>query len=104
MAISKHDFILAVAAQAGVGTQQADAVLEAVADVAARQLVADGSVRVPGLVNIEAKHYGERPGRNLRTDEPCMVPAAVRIRVKTSAPLESKFKAAAAAAPAPGLA
>lgn len=97
MAISKNDFITAISVQSGVASSQAEAVLDAISDIVARQLALDGNVRVPGLANIEAKHCSARPGRNLRTDEPCMIPASVRVRISPSAPLQTKYKAAASA-------
>jgi nucleoid DNA-binding protein len=98
MAISKNDFIAAIAEKSGVALAQAEAVLDAISDVTAQELATVGSVRVPGLANVEAKLCTERPGRNLRTDQPCTIPAAVRLRIRPSAPLETKFKAHSARA------
>lgn len=98
MPIKKDDFLGAVAQQAQVTPEQAGAVLDAVGVVVARQLAVDSAVRIPGLVNIVAKPCAARPGRNLRTGEPCIIPAANRIRISMSAPLDVKYKAALAAA------
>lgn len=94
MAIGKTDFIAAIAARAKLAPAQAEALLDAISEVTAHELATEGSVRVPGLVNVVAKQCSARPGRNLRTGEACMVPAARRIRISPSAPLESKFKQA----------
>jgi len=96
MAISKNEFIAAIAAQTNVAPDTAEAMLKAVSDIAARQLAIDGAVRVPGLVNIEAKKCSARPGRNMRTGEACMIPEATRVRVSPSAPLETKYRAESA--------
>jgi DNA-binding protein HU-beta len=93
MAMNKDEFIAAVAKQANVSTVQAEAAIDAIGVVAARQLAADGAVRVPGLANIAAKQCAARPGRNLRTMEACIIPEAVRIRISASAPLKAKFEA-----------
>lgn len=91
--MTKKEFMKDVAARAGVSVAQAEAVLAATGKVTAAVLATEGAIKVPHLVNINAKFYDARPGRNPKTGEEREVPAGFRLRVKSSAALDKAFDA-----------
>ena len=57
---------------------QTEAILEAFAEVAAKELFYGGEIPIPGLGKLRAKNFSERNVRNPRTGETMTVPATKR--------------------------
>lgn len=96
--MNKDQFLAAVAAHATeksgkrITAGVVDAVLAASGDLAAREVVSSGHVRVPGLVNLTVKRRAARIASNPKTGAPCEVAAGITVKAKPVASLASAVR------------
>ena len=83
--MTEEEFVRSAAARSGLSQDTIRESIAACALTAAEALATDDLVRVPGFVTLRARHQDERPARNPKTGEPCMVPAGIRISAKPAA-------------------
>jgi nucleoid DNA-binding protein len=80
--MQKAQFVAAVAKLALVEKEYVLLVLGAIEEVAAAQLKTEGSVRVPGLVQIKRIDRGERLVRNPKSHEEFLMGASVTVKAR----------------------
>lgn len=88
----KSEFVAAVAKETALTPKQVSSVLASIENVAAAELKATGSVRIPGLVTIKRMERGERIVRNPKTREEFVMGACVLVKAKPVTSLADRIK------------
>lgn len=93
MAINKKDFIDHMSENSGKTKKSCREYLDLVMDTFYDLLKEGETIRFCRILSVETKITPERPARNPKTGEECIVPARKRIKVKISEVLRDKLNA-----------
>lgn len=86
--LTKTQLVAAVAEVMGADKKIAGAALDAIASVVAREVVAGGSVTLPGLGKVAYKARPERQVRNPATGETVTKPADKQVKITVAKALK----------------
>lgn len=88
--MNKSDLICLAAANTGVAKKDTEQVVNAVLDLIAQQLAAGERVQLSGFGTFETRQREAHMGRNMKTNEPTLVPAS-RVPCFKASPLLKEF-------------
>lgn len=86
--ITKSELVTAVAEEMGADKKTANAALDAIASVVAREISSGGAVTLPGLGKVTSKDRPEREVRNPATGETLVKPADKQVKFKVAKALK----------------
>lgn len=89
----KQEFAKRVAGKTGLDKKEAEALVDAVYEVAGEVLVEEGKVALGNLGTLKTAERAARNGRNPSTGEDLAIPAKIVAKYKVSKDLDAKINA-----------
>ena len=94
--LGKAYLVKAITTKTALTKDQASHVLDIIFDALAIAFEQGNPVRFPRLGTFKTQKYDARMGRNLRTGEPCLIPARIRTRFTAGQKLLQRLNRTAA--------
>jgi len=89
MPMTKTQVVTYLAEKVGLTKKQANAVLDELADLAAKIIKKGDKLALPGFVTVKVQHRKARIGRNPQTGQPLKIPAKKVVKAVPAAALKA---------------
>jgi DNA-binding protein HU-beta len=89
MPMTKTQVVTYLAEKIGLTKKQANAVLDELADLAAKIIKKGDKLALPGFVTVKVQHRKARIGRNPQTGQPLRIPAKKVVKAVPAAALKA---------------
>jgi DNA-binding protein HU-beta len=89
MPMTKTQVVTYLAEKVGLTKKQANAVLDELADLAAKIIKKGDKLALPGFVTVKVQHRKARIGRNPQTGQPLRIPAKKVVKAVPAAALKA---------------
>ena len=89
MPMTKMQVVAYLAEKVGLTKKQANAVLDELADLAAKIIKKGDKLALPGFVTVKVQHRKARIGRNPQTGQPLRIPAKKVVKAVPAAALKA---------------
>jgi DNA-binding protein HU-beta len=91
--VNRTELVAALSERAEVTRKDADAILNAFADVVGETVaLGDEKVTIPGFLSFERTHRAARTARNPQTGDPIEIPAGYSVKVSAGSKLKEAAK------------